>query len=105
VVLVMIGTFSVSYNYLDLLVAVLSGIVGYVLRRNDIPLAPIVIGFVLGPIVESSLRQGMILTQGDFWAFFKSPIASVLFAITAISLALPLWSGRRARRRPETQGG
>ncbi|GKY86833.1 tripartite tricarboxylate transporter permease [Sinisalibacter aestuarii] len=103
VVLVMIGTFSISYNYLDLLVAFLSGIVGYVLRRNGIPLAPIVIGFVLGPMVESSLRQGMILTQGDFWAFFKSPIASILFAVTALSLVMPLWSARRLRRNAQTQ--
>ena len=103
VVLVMIGTFSVSYNYLDLLVAFLSGIVGYVLRRNEIPLAPIVIGFVLGPMVESSLRQGMILTEGDFWAFFRSPIASILFAVTAFSLVMPVWSALRGRGRQDPQ--
>lgn len=98
VVLVMIGTFSISNNYLDLLVIFISGIIGWILRWNNIPLAPVVIGFVLGPMVERSLRQGMILTEGNFWAFFQSPIASVLFAITAISLLFSAIASLRRRK-------
>ena len=77
--------------------AVAAGIVGFVLRKCGFPLAPMVIGLVLSQMIENSLRQGLLLTRGDFLAFFERPIALGLFVVTALILAWPAlrWAWRR----------
>jgi len=102
VVLIAIGTYTVNYNPFDLLVALCAGIAGFLLRLGGVPLAPIVIGFVLGPMIEQSLRQGLILHDGAFLAFFTQPIALALFILTAVFLAWPLLRARRERRQEAT---
>jgi putative tricarboxylic transport membrane protein len=83
----MIGVYFVNGNPFDLIVATCAGIIGFILRRQGFPMAPLVIGMVLGPTLEISLRQGLILTDGQFSAFFVGhPIAVVLMAISAIAL-------------------
>ncbi|MDD7973527.1 tripartite tricarboxylate transporter permease [Roseinatronobacter alkalisoli] len=100
VILIAIGTYSVSYNPFDMLVLLIAGIGGYALRVLHFPLAPIVIGFVLGGMIEQSLRQGLILTDGSFLAFLASPIAAVLFFLTiAFCTVPPLLARSKARYR------
>jgi len=83
----MVGVYFVNGNPFDLIVAVIAGIVGFILRRQGFPMAPLVIGMVLGPTLEISLRQGLILTDGQFSQFFVGhPIAVVLMATAAIAL-------------------
>lgn len=98
VVLIAIGTFTIGYNPFDLLVAFLAGIAGFLLRLGGFPLAPVVIGFVLGPMIEQSFRQRMILKDGSFGAFFGEPIALGLFVLTALFLFWPLVRHFRDRR-------
>jgi putative tricarboxylic transport membrane protein len=98
VVLIAIGTFTVNYNPFDLVVALVAGVSGFVLRLGRFPLAPIVIGFVLGPMIEQSFRQGMILQDGNFLSFFSQPIALVLFVLTALFVGWPIYRGMRERR-------
>ena len=63
-------------------------------------MAPLVIGMVLGPTLELTLRQGLILTRGDITAFATDhPIAGVLFVITGLALAFPILRAALARRR------
>jgi len=99
VVLCVIGVYFVRGNPFDLLVMVCAGVLGFLLRRQGFPMPPLVIGMVLGPTLEISLRQGLILTDGSFSAFFTGhPIASVL-AIAAVGmLSLPLIRHIRSRR-------
>jgi putative tricarboxylic transport membrane protein len=86
-VLCMVGVYFVNGNPFDILVAALAGIVGFLLRRQGFPMAPLVIGMVLGPTLEISLRQGLILTDGQFGAFFIGhPIAVVLMSVAAVAL-------------------
>ncbi|SDP72298.1 tripartite tricarboxylate transporter permease [Desulforhopalus singaporensis] len=89
IVLVALGIYSINVDPFDLLVVFVSGIVGFVLRYNGFPLAPVVIGFVLSPLIEQSLRQGLILTDESFLQFFTHPIALVLFIATALFLVWP----------------
>ena len=89
--LALIGAAAVRGNPFDVLVAVVFGIVGFALRRGGFPMAPLVIGLVLGPQLERSLRRGLLIKQDDFLAFFThSWIATSLFIFTALLLALPL---------------
>jgi len=85
-----VGAYGVNGNPFDVWVAFIAGVVGVVLRHFRFPVAPIVIGMVLQPTIEMSLRQGLILTHGNFWAFFERPIAAILFVITALTLCWPL---------------
>jgi putative tricarboxylic transport membrane protein len=85
-----VGVFFVRGNPFDLLVMACAGIFGFVLRRQGFPMAPLVIGMVLGPTLEISLRQGLIITDGSFAAFFTGhPIAAVLGVIALVMLTLP----------------
>jgi putative tricarboxylic transport membrane protein len=107
VVLIAIGTFSVNYNPFDLTVALTAGIAGFFLRYAGFPLAPIVIGFVLGPMIEQSLRQGLILTRGSFLGFLWHPIALLLFALTVAFLAWAiygLWRDHTGSLQSDTRG-
>lgn len=92
IVLLAIGTFSVNYNGFDLLVMLVAGLAGFGMRLLRFPLAPVVIGFVLGPMIEQSLRQGLIIARGDFFFFLQQPIALGLFVASILFL---LWSGYR----------
>lgn len=98
VVLIAIGTFTVNNNPFDLAVTLAAGVAGFLLRLARFPLAPIVIGFVLGPMIEQSFRQGMILKDGNFLGFFQEPIALGLFVLTALFLGWPIYRGARERR-------
>jgi len=81
-------------NPFDFLVLGGAGIVGFILRRYGFPMAPLVIGMVLGPTLELALRQGLILTHGRFEAFFTgSPIALVLALTAVVALAFPFLRG------------
>lgn len=95
-----VGVYFVRGNPFDLLIMALAGIVGFGLRRQGYPMAPLVIGMVLGPTLELSLRQGLIMTRGNFWAFFTGyPIAVALILCSVGMLGLPLIRGLLAANR------
>ncbi|MFT6402455.1 MAG: putative tricarboxylic transport membrane protein [Pseudohongiellaceae bacterium] len=98
VVLIAVGTFTISFNVFDLVIVLAAGLIGFFLRLAAFPLAPIVIGFVLGGMIEQSLRQGLILNHGNFFAFWDRPIALSLLILTIIFLSLPLIQRLIARR-------
>ena len=99
VILCAVGIYFVRGNPFDLLVMGGAGVVGFLLRRQGVPMAPLVIGMVLGPTLELTLRQGLILTDGNFLAFFTGhPIAFVLAIAAVLALSLPLWRAVLARR-------
>lgn len=99
-VLLAIGTFSVNNNGFDLLVMLAAGLVGFGMRLLKFPLAPVVIGFVLGPIIEQSLRQGLLISRGDPVVFFTKPIALFFFVASALFLAVSAWRHWKESRAP-----
>jgi putative tricarboxylic transport membrane protein len=93
-----VGVFFVRGNPFDLLVMAIAGILGFILRRQGFPMAPLVIGMVLGPTLEISLRHGLIITDGSFAAFFIGhPIAAGLTVCAGIMLMLPVVRAYRMR--------
>ncbi|MEM7024741.1 MAG: tripartite tricarboxylate transporter permease, partial [Pseudomonadota bacterium] len=93
----LVGAFAVRGNPIDVMVAVIAGVLGVVIRLAGIPLAPVVIGMALGKTLEESLRQGLILNEGNFWMFFTQPIADVIFALTALIIIWPIAAQFRRR--------
>jgi putative tricarboxylic transport membrane protein len=84
-----LGAYSVSNSAFDVMVMTVFGVIGYLLRKLDFPLAPIVLTLILGPLMERSLRQSLEISQGSFLIFVKSPIAAVFLGVTALILVAP----------------
>jgi putative tricarboxylic transport membrane protein len=97
-----IGVYSMKNNIDDVVMMVLFGIVGYVLRKLQFELGPILLAFVLGRILERSLRQALLISRGDLSIFFTKPISAVLLGIAALmilsTLGLSLYQAFRRRR-------
>jgi len=96
----LVGAFVVRGNPVDIMVAVIAGIVGLILRLAKYPIAPIVIGMALGTIFEAKLRQGLISASGNFVEFLIDPIALFIFALTALVVLLPIISRRATAAKP-----
>jgi putative tricarboxylic transport membrane protein len=91
-----VGVYSIRQSQFDLWLLFAFGLLGYVFKRYDYPPAPIVLGLVLGPLIERSLRQTMVLSNGEFGVFFTRPISAGLMIVTLALLLAPfLYRGRR----------
>jgi putative tricarboxylic transport membrane protein len=94
-----LGTYALQRQVADLWIMWLFGLVGYLMRKGGFPLAPFVIGVVLGPIFESNLRRTTIMVGGDFWGFMLGrPIALCVLALALAALVLPMVQAWRSRR-------
>lgn len=81
-----IGVYSISSSILDLKIMLLFGALGYVMRKLEYEPAPLVLAFILGPMLETSLQQSLIISQGNFMIFLNRPISAVCFVITLLLL-------------------
>jgi putative tricarboxylic transport membrane protein len=88
----MIGAYSFASSLFDVWVMLISGIVGFVMLRHGFGPAPLVMGLILGKLVEESLSQSMIMFDNNWFHFFESPIVVMFFVLTAVSLFWPLIS-------------
>lgn len=86
--IMLIGAYSINNNVFDVWVMVVFGVFGYLLRKVNYPTVSLIIGLILGPMFEESLRQGLLMTKGSFWLFFHRPIAGVLLILAIFAL---LW--------------
>ncbi|MCW3820570.1 tripartite tricarboxylate transporter permease [Micromonospora sp. DR5-3] len=85
-----IGSYTINYSVFDVFVMILFGVVGLAMRRLDIPLAPLVLTVVLGPLMERSLRESLDISQGSFTIFLTRPLTVVLLVIGVLIAASPL---------------
>ena len=90
-----LGVYAITHAAFDLMVMVGFGILGFVLRKLDFSLVPVVLGLLLGMDMENNLRRALSISGGDFTILLQSPIALLLYGITAAFLALTLWLSRR----------
>ncbi|MFM9843821.1 MAG: tripartite tricarboxylate transporter permease [Dongiaceae bacterium] len=85
-----LGVYSVNNRVFDLIVLYAMGLVGYLMRRFEFPVAPCIIGLILGPLAEEHFRRTMSITQGDASVFFTDPLSAVILALAAAVFVLPL---------------
>ena len=85
-----VGAYAINNSFFDVGVMLVLGIIGYLFEANDIPVAPVVLGLVLGPIVEQNFMISMIKTNWDVTQFFSRPASALLGALTLITWTLPL---------------
>lgn len=96
-----VGTFAVQNSFLDVWIMLGAGVLGLVLRRLGFSPGPVVLGLLLGPLAESNLRRTLIISNGSFDIFLTSPIAMLLFAISAIALITSFVRSRRQRKQTD----
>ncbi|MBC5811231.1 MAG: tripartite tricarboxylate transporter permease [Candidatus Eremiobacteraeota bacterium] len=98
VALCFVGAYANGSNMLAVWTALAFGIIGFLLRRAGVSVAPIVLGLVLGPLLETNLRQAMIISNGNWLYLLQSPIALFLYALGLASALWPVVSGYRKKR-------
>lgn len=88
--LCIVGAYTINGSEFDVLLILIFGLVGYFMRRADFPLAPLILGVVLGDLIETNFRRAMIYSDGDLVIFFESNICLVLWGLAALSLFAPI---------------
>ncbi|MGB7286146.1 MAG: tripartite tricarboxylate transporter permease [Salaquimonas sp.] len=95
-----VGIYSLSGSYFDLLLMVAFGLLGYVLRKLDIPTVPVILGILLGGNMENALRRGMTLSDGEWTFLFSSPIAIGLWIAAVLGFVAPMFL-RNLLKKPQ----
>jgi putative tricarboxylic transport membrane protein len=92
------GVYAVQVNLFDLIVLVVCGLLGYILARHDYPLAPVVLGLVLGPMIEYNMRRALTASDGDFSIFVEKPISLFFLLAALLWLTVPWLMKARGKR-------
>jgi len=104
-----VGIYGISGSSFDLLVMIVFGIMGWVLRKLEVPLVPVILGVLLGYLMESNLRRAMTISDGDWTALFASPLSITLWTVSIVGFVLPIVFGgvlrRRMAMRKDAKGG
>jgi len=93
-----IGVYSINNSPFDVTIAATFGVIGYWLLKHDFEPAPMLLGFVLGPLMEENLRRAMLIARGDWTVFFTRPISGVLLGIAIFLLIVAAMPKIRKRR-------
>jgi len=97
-VLCVYGAYAVNNNMFDILVMLCMGLVGFAMMKLDIPVAPFLIAYVLGPLLEDNFRQSLLLADGDYTIFVRNAITITFWILTCLSVFVLIRSRIRAAR-------
>ena len=89
-----LGVYGLNHSVTDLFILFAIGIVGFLMRRYGFPIAPVIIGLILGPLAEQQFRRAMLISQGDASVFLTHPI-SLFFLVLAVVILLLPWIMRK----------
>lgn len=91
------GVYAVQVSVYDLLLLLACGVLGYFLTKNDYPIAPLVLGLVLGPMIENNMRRALTISNGDYSIFFSRPLSISFLILTALWLLIPVLMKKRGK--------
>ncbi len=97
-----VGIYSITGSTFDVMLMVGFGVAGWILRKLDVPLVPVILGILLGNQMEVNLRRAMTISDGDWLTLVGSPLAIILWIIAIAGFVLPMIYGRRMRARMES---
>jgi putative tricarboxylic transport membrane protein len=98
----LIGSYSLNRSAFDIAIMIFFGIIGYLMKKFHYEAAPLVLAFVLGPMLEENLRQSLLISKGDFSIFFTRPISAVFLIVSLILLLSPVWARKTKKRRDKS---
>jgi putative tricarboxylic transport membrane protein len=94
-----VGVYSVHATTFDLMLMSAFGVVGYLLRKQGVPMAPLILGFVLGDMMEQNLRRALSITNGELGILIESPISKGLWIVAAAMMVVPPLMRMRTRQK------
>jgi len=100
-----VGIYSLSGSYFDLVMMVGFGVLGYFLRKLDIPTVPVILGILLGSSMEENLRRAMVISDGDWTFLFSTPIAIGLWVAAILGFVAPMFMRGLLKRPPQPVTG
>jgi putative tricarboxylic transport membrane protein len=96
------AAYTTSGSHIDILIALVFGVFGYLARKFQFEEAPLLLGFILGPIMEVSFRQSLIISKGNFRFFFARPISAAMLAAAVLLVVSPLiWKVAAVKRKAD----
>jgi len=98
-----VGSYCSNNNTLDILIMVIFGLVGYILKKHKYPLAPMVVGFILSPLLELYLRRSLMKTDGHWLPIFSSPVAAICIFATIFTIAYTVYGMIKKKRVEEAK--
>jgi putative tricarboxylic transport membrane protein len=98
-VMCMIGAFGVNNRIFDIWTLLIFGSVGFILSKFEFPLTPVVMGYVLGPIVEVNLRRGLMMSRGTFLTFLTRPISCGFLIVALVIVVYTVISNLRMLKK------
>jgi putative tricarboxylic transport membrane protein len=93
-----VGAYGANNRVFDVAVMIGAGVLGYALKKMNFPLAPIILGFILGPVLETNLRRGLMKSGGSFIPFLTAPISAAFLAIAAIVIIMLIVKAFREKK-------
>jgi putative tricarboxylic transport membrane protein len=100
-----LGAYTLSNSTTEVLIMLALGALGFLLRRGDLPIAPVILGVILGPLMESQFRRTLIASDGDLSALVSRPLSIGLVCVTLLAVALPYAPALVARLRGRPRAG
>ena len=98
-----IGVYSLQNNVFDVLLTAAFGLLGWIFVKLECEPAPLLLGFILGPMMEENLRRALLLSRGDFTVFATRPISAVMLGIAIIMLIIIVTPSIRKKREEAFQ--
>jgi putative tricarboxylic transport membrane protein len=95
-----VGIFSLTGSYFDMLLMIGFGVLGYILRKLDVPTVPVILGILLGSAMEDALRRAMVISDGDWTFLFSTPIAVGLWVFAIAGFFAPLFLRKLVKKPP-----
>jgi putative tricarboxylic transport membrane protein len=100
----LLGSYATNYSVEDLYITIIFGVIGYLLRKFDYQLVPIVLAYILTPLLEQALRQSLLISDGSFTIFLKRPLSLALLVLAFLALVMPALKKRVWKEAKEEQG-
>ena len=97
-ILCMVGSYAVRNSTFDVMIMIIFGFIGYLMQKIRMPVAPVVFGLVLGPLLEENIRRSLIVSGGDWSVFFERPISLIFILISVLVLGLPIFSRSKTQQ-------
>jgi TctA family transporter len=100
-----VGNYSINNSAMDLYLVAIMGILGYILMKLECPPAPLILGFVLGPLMEENLRRALLISRGDPTVFFTRPISLTFMLLSAFVLIIMIVPQMRKKKEEAIHEG
>jgi len=99
-VIAITGTYATNNSVTEVYMAVIFGVIGYFMKQVDLPAAPIIMGVILGPLIETHFRRALIISNGNYSTFFTHPVSAVFLCAAIMAILYPLirWAIKRNKR-------